>query len=150
MLETERLPTKTALRKRSIWRGVSENEFRSHVVDLKWKSHGVPVHPKVHSLQAWEQQHRIQCNESRMLPLAVEQRLADDIAFIAAAAEGVKLVSAVGIEEFTNNSGLVVRLAVNDTFPQHVIEALRTLFNFLQQCASRRGFHLIFRSIAFS
>lgn len=140
MLGKERLRTKTAPRKRSIWRGISEKEFRGHVIELKRKSNAVPARSRVHSLREWERDHSKQCNEGRMLDLAIEQRVADDIAFIAAATEGVKLVSAVGIEEFTNHSGLLVRLAVNDTMPQNVAGELRTIFNFLEKCASRRGF----------
>ncbi|KAL8821385.1 MAG: hypothetical protein Q9191_007318 [Dirinaria sp. TL-2023a] len=150
MLGKERLCTKTASRKHSIWRRVGEDEFRRHVVALKRKSNGVPALPSVHSLREWERDHPRQCNGSRKLDLAIEQRLADDIAFIAAATEGVKLVSAVGIEEFTNHSGLVVRIAVNDTMPQDVADELRKVFDLLEKCASRRGFYLMFRSMTFS
>ena len=143
MLGTQTLDVQTASRERSIWRGIGENQFRSHVVQLAKKFTEVPDRPRVHSLQEWEQLHSAQSSIGRTLPFAVEQYLADNIAFIAAAEEGAKYVSAVGIEELRNHAGLVVRLAVNNTTPQYVAEALEQVFNSLQNCASRRAFHLV-------
>ena len=150
MLGTQSLDVRTASQNRSIWRDIGEDTFRNHVVQLAQKSNEVPDHPRVHSLQDWEQLHPAQCSISRTLSLAVEQYLADSIAFVAAAEEGAKYVSAVGIEELRNHAGLVVRLAVNNTAPQHVAEALKQVFDSLQNCASRRAFHLVPCAIAFS
>ena len=46
-------------------------------------------------------------------------------------------VSAVVLEEQTQNEGLVVRLAANGLIPCRVRETLRAMFDLLNKCASR-------------
>lgn len=129
-----RLPVGTASAKQSIWLGLGENQFRTHVVGLESASNEVPGDPKVHSLQDWERGH---AHPGHRLPLRVEQRIADDIAFIAAAEEGVAAVAAASLEELVDGQGLRFRLAMNAGVPTKTREVLRLVFDTLATCASR-------------
>ena len=142
MSKTIRLPVRTASKKRSVWLGLGENQFRKHMVDLESASNEVPEDPVVHSLQKWEQGHAY---PRHLLPLTVEQRTADDIAFVAAAEEGVKAVAAASIEELVDGQGIRVRLAMNEGVPTKTREVLETMFSTIATCASRRKSHSLLR-----
>jgi len=137
MSTTVRLPVRTASDKQSIWLGLGENQFRKHVVDLERESNEVPEDPKVHSLQVWEGGH---VHPGHRLPLRVEQRIADDFAFIVAAEEGVAAVAAASLEELVDGQGLRFRLAMNAGVPMKTREVLRLIFDTLATCASRRKY----------
>ena len=137
MTADQRLAVKTAAKKDSIWRGLPEDRLRNHMVALERASNGVPDDAKVHLLTKWESARGHRQESSRRLPLLVEQRLADDLAFIAAAGENVKAVSAVAIEERIDTPGLIIRLAANDLVSANVVEALRTMLLTIVKCAGR-------------
>lgn len=111
--------------------------MRQHIVALERASGEMPNDPKVHSLQLWQKRHPQSHGPKHTLPIEIEQRIADDIAFVAASEDDVKAVSAVGVEERADQSGLVVRLAVNDRAPPKTAETLRTIFDELGPCADR-------------
>ena len=133
----EKLAVDTASVGNSIWREVGWNAFRNHVVTLQRASNEVPSDPLVHSATQWQAAHRESNDDARTLPFDVEQRLADDIAFLAAAEEGPKEVSAVVLEEQYEPGGLIIRLAANQSIPRGVEDTLRAMFDLLSQCSSR-------------
>ena len=137
MLGIEQLPVDTASQRNSIWREVGWDTFRKHIVSLQRATNEVPGDPKVHSASEWQAEHANDVGINRLLPFSVEQRLADDLAFVAAAEEGPMEVSAVVLEEQTQHGGLLVRLAANGLIPRGVRDTLRAMFNLLNKCASR-------------
>lgn len=145
MSETAQLPVKTAFGKQSIWFGLGENQFRTHVVALEDKSNEVPEDPKDHSLQDWE---RIHDRPGHCLPLIIEQRIADDVAFIAAAEEGALAVAAASLEELVNGEGLRLRLAMNAGVPMKTRKVLRSIFDTLATRATGRKYQSSFQDLA--
>jgi hypothetical protein len=145
----QQLPAQTASRKESIWRDVNHNDFRSNVVALQNASNEVPRDPKVYTKDEWLARGIRAVDIGHVLPFNVEQQLADDLAFIAAAEEGVKAVSAVGLEELVEHRGLIVRLAANDVMPRHIPETFEKMFGILKHCA-RRGSYSLFSASPFS
>ena len=137
MSNTVRLPVRTASKKQSIWRDLKEETLRKHMVALEKASSEVPEDPKVHSLALWQQQHHRPNDTIRVLPLVIEQRIADDFAFLAASEDNVKAVSAVALEQRNDGQGMLVRIAANDHLPVQTAEALRGIFDELGECASR-------------
>lgn len=137
MLRIEKLPVDTASQSNSIWREVGWDTFRKHMVSLQRATNEVPGDPKVHSASEWQAEHADNVAIKRLLPFSVEQRLADDIAFVAAAEEGPMEVSAVVLEEQTQREGLVVRLAANGLIPRGVRDTLIAMFSLLNKCAGR-------------
>lgn len=77
-------------------------------------------------------------NDAHTLPLEIEQRLADDLAFIAASKKEAKAVSAVALEEGRDSGGLVIRLTSNGTIQKEVLQKFREIAGILQGCAKRR------------
>lgn len=130
----------TATARASIWRGLSQATFRNDISTLQQDSNEVPCDPKVHTREEWRNPRIRQDDPSRILPFQVEQRLADDFAFLAAADEGVKAVSAVALEESVDPAGLVVRLAANETVPKGVPDTFKAMFDLLRQCASKSAY----------
>jgi hypothetical protein len=126
----------TASPAHSIWRYVGQNEFRRKVVELAKASKEVPRDPKVYTKADWVPSGVRVGKNRHVLPFGVEQQLADDLAFIAAAEEGVNAVSAVGLEEAAERNGIVVRLTANEGVRENVQETLETIFVLLKQCAS--------------
>ena len=133
----EKLAVDTASFGNSIWRKVGWNSFRHHILTLQRASNEVPSDPLVHSAAQWQAAHRESNDDARTLPFDVEQRLADDIAFLAAAEEGPKEVSAVVLEEQYGAGGLIIRLAANQSVPRGVEDTLRGMFDLLSRCSSR-------------
>ena len=137
MSSVVRLPVRTASNKQSIWRDLSESTFREHMVALAKASKEVPAGPQVHSLPEWQQKHQGNNSVIQQLPIELEQRFADDFAFIAATEDNAKAVSAVGLEERPDGAGMTVRLAGNDTLPPQTAASLQAVLDDLGQCASR-------------
>ena len=135
-----RAQVNTASEDNSVWKGLNENVFRSTIAKLGDSSKNLPSDPRVYSLATWELQHSTSDNGEWSLSLQDEQRLADDLAFIAASKDGGKAVSAVALEEQVNPPGLKVRLAVNRPIADEVPKQLNTLFTFLRARAER-GVH---------
>ena len=132
-----RLAVNTAHDDQSIWQSVDRDTFRRHIIDLQQASNEVPSDPVVHSASEWLATHGTGSDLDYSLPMDVEQRLADDLAFIAAAEEGPKEVSAVALEEQVDPPGLLILLAANEKFPVGVEDMLKACFRLLSQCASR-------------
>ena len=139
MSNGELLPVQTASRKQSIWQGTNLNTFRTNVVTLQDVSNRVPSDPEDNSARSWLAQGTTAVNSVHLLPFDVEQRVADDLAFIAAAEEGVKSVSAVALEQHVGASGVTIRLATNQTIPKDVPSSFRRLFDLMSQCATDRS-----------
>ena len=133
------LPVQTNSAKQSIWRRTSLDTFRAHVVELQNASNRVPSDPEDNSARLWLAQRTNAVNSVRSLPFEVEQRVADDLAFIAAAEEGVKSVSAVTLEQHVGEAGVTIRLAANKTIPKDVPGIFRQLFDLMSQCATDRS-----------
>lgn len=133
------LPVRTASANQSIWRGTNLDTFRTNVVTLQHASSKVPSDPEDHSAGLWLAQRTDAVNSVHLLPFDVEQRVADDLAFIAAAEEGVKSVSAVALEQHVGAVGLTIRLAANETIPKNVPSSFRRLFDLMAQCATDRS-----------
>ena len=133
------LPVRTASAKQSIWRGTNVDNFRTNVVALQRASNKVPSDPEDHSASLWLAQRTNAVDAVHVLPFDVEQRVADDLAFIAAAEEGVKSVSAVALEEHVGEAGLTIRLAANEIIPNNVPSIFRRLFDLMGQCATDRS-----------
>ena len=133
------LPVRTASANQSIWRGTNLNTFRTNVVTLQDVSSRVPSDPEDNSACLWLAQGKKAVNSVHLLPFDVEQRVADDLAFIAAAEEGVKSVSAVALEQHVGVAGVTIRLAANETIPKDVPGIFRRLFDLMSQCATDRS-----------
>ncbi len=133
------LPVQTNSARQSIWRGTNLDTFRTHVVELQDASNKVPSDPEDNSAHLWLAQRTNAVNSVHLLPFQVEQRVADDLAFIAAAEEGVKSVSAVALEQHVGAAGLTIRLAANETIPKNVPSIFRQLFDLMSQCATDRS-----------
>ncbi|KAL8712357.1 MAG: hypothetical protein Q9225_006968 [Loekoesia sp. 1 TL-2023] len=121
----------TASKENSIWKGLNENVFRSTIDVLKRSSGDVPGDSRNYSLAEWEHRRSTHDTTWRNLSSQDEQRLADDLAYIAASKEGGKAVSAVALEECFDPPGLTVRLAANRSIPDQVPEQLNALLHLL-------------------
>lgn len=115
------------------------NTFRTNVVTLENVSNRVPSDPEDNSARLWLARRTDAVNSVNLLPFEVEQRVADDLAFIAAAEEGVKSVSAVALEQHVGAAGVTIRLAANETIPNDVPSSLRRLLDIMSQCATDRS-----------
>lgn len=137
------LAVNTASGQKSIWRRLNYDQFRTKVVALERASKQVPCDRKFHQRKEWH--HPRICNDdsSRLLPFEVEQQVADDFAFLAAAEEGAKGVSAVGLEESTDPLGLVIRLAANGLVPLKVADTFKAIFDLLHRCAIKSVFDFL-------
>ncbi|KAF3034130.1 hypothetical protein E8E12_001148 [Didymella heteroderae] len=121
-----RLESRTSSPEGSIWRDLSEDTFRQHLVELEKRTNAVPVDPQIFPLTEDESA------KDRTLPLRVEQQLADDLAFLAAIEEGAQSVAAVCLEEHVQPAGLTMRFAALDlalggevkTALQHIVDTL--------------------------
>lgn len=83
--------------------------------------------------------HEVDCDGSpRILPFEVEYQLANDLAFLAAAKEGVLGVTAVTVSEGSQKSGMTIRLAANDGIADEIEAAIVNICAELQR-RSRKG-----------
>ena len=142
MMPATGLPVRTASAANSIWRDFNEDDFRTRAVALEKASGGVPSDPKVHSAQEWLLFIFQQNKCKYLLPFLVEQRLADDFAFIAAAKEDPKAVSAATVQERSGGLGSIIRLAANDGVLPEVETTFRAMLELLASCARRGVCHV--------
>ncbi|TDZ18668.1 hypothetical protein Cob_v008418 [Colletotrichum orbiculare MAFF 240422] len=123
-------PTNTASPASSIWRDLPESLFRQHVVELERLTNSVPVDAQAFPLPAIERDGdgRLiavgadavdQDSESqqslplpRQLALAVEQQLADDMAYLVAVGEGAQSVAATTVQESRRRGPGRLRIAI--------------------------------------
>ena len=143
MYQNQRQDVNTATLGQSIWQPLSQKKFLQNVVDLHQISKKVPGNPKIHSRTEWSAERIRYDSVDYILPFSVEQRLADDLAFIAAAEEGVKAISAVGLEQNVETHSLIVRLAANDTIPQDLPATFESMFDLLGKCALQSVFKIL-------
>ncbi|KAJ4376800.1 hypothetical protein N0V86_006918 [Didymella sp. IMI 355093] len=123
-----RLQSRTSNPENSIWLDIHEDTFRQHLVELEKRTNAVPVDPQMFPLEEDD------TTTERILPLRVEQQLADDLAFLAAIEEGAQSVAAVCLEEHMQPTHLTVRFAALDlalggevkAALQHIVDALTT------------------------
>ena len=130
----------TASANQSIWRDVKLDTFRRHVVTLQQASNKIPNDPQEYSARSWLARRTNASESNYVLSIDAEQRLADDLAFIAAAEEGVKTISAITLEQHVGGAGLTVRLATNETIPESVPSAFRAFFELLTRCAYKSAY----------
>ncbi|KAL8932461.1 MAG: hypothetical protein Q9216_006826 [Gyalolechia sp. 2 TL-2023] len=134
------LDSNTASKQDSIWKALNESTFRKTIADLGKASGDVPGQSRPYSLSEWERRHTDHNLAQRSLTLEDEQRLADDLACIAASREKGKAVSAVTLEEQCNPPGMIVRLAANASIPNQVPAQLNAIFRVLH-ARVQRGVH---------
>lgn len=118
----------------TIWSRVSEDEFRRHLVTLEERTNAVPV-DVVHTPAHLGYDNT---PSERNLPLQVEKRIADDIAYISAVTEGAQSVAAVCLERrvYQNGTTLLVRVAGMDVVDELVREMLNEIVEVLQLVSS--------------
>jgi len=148
-----RREARTASSEASIWLELPEDTFRQHLVTLQEKSGPTPIDPQVFSIKDWLSTSSSD-QRSYILPIRVEQQLADDFAFLAAVAEGAQSVAAVCIEEHSSPSGMTLRFAALDISNNEAVKtALRSICDVLSQVAeyaseeSPLGVQLLFQQV---
>lgn len=135
---------RTASPKYSIWRDLSENEFRQHLVTLEERTNCIPMSPKVFSSREWAESslsledlslRNDELRYSRLLSLDTEQQIADDFACLVAVAESAQSVAAVCIEEQAAG-GMILRFAAVDlSLNVEVKNGLQKVMNILSSTA---------------
>lgn len=139
MSSPQPLPVNTASDERSIWRETDQHNFRKHILDLQQACNEIPRDPKLHVREDWHRRRPPSNDQGRVLPFEVEERLANDFAFLVANQKDAKTVSAVALEEVVEPPGLVARLAANGAVQEGVVDSLQAIFNILEKCAKRSG-----------
>ncbi|KAL1306465.1 hypothetical protein AAFC00_005163 [Neodothiora populina] len=112
---SRRRDVRTAKLEESIWRDLPELEFRQHLVELEGKTNAVPIDPQIFDITHHHGRNEQPDTTTYTLPIEVEQRLADDLAFLAAVEEGAQSVAAVCIEEQVSPQSFIFRSAALDT-----------------------------------
>jgi hypothetical protein len=121
----------TAPSYRSIWSGVNQSEFRDRVKVLEAQN-------IVGNLSTSNSQDLDSHDPRYLLPLASEQRLADDIAFLAAYEPGAGYVSAATFGALEGQPGIRICLAANRGVTEAAEAELRKFLALVEQCA-RKG-----------
>jgi len=128
------LQRQTSSTKNTIWRPIKELQFFKNVKRVHDTCGDAPRPPQVFDRKlpatAGAQV------SSYKLPLEVEYQFANDIAFLAAAYEGAKSVSATTVSENTQSTGLTLTLASNAGVSKDVKVALSKICQELQRCSS--------------
>ena len=132
------LQSQSRSRKDTIWSPISEETFLQNVKRALVACGNTLGDPKVFKRQLGLTPNAE--TSSHTLPLDVEHQLADDLAFIAAAKEGAKAVSAVTISEDKKPAGMTIRVSANSGVSPEIQAALHDIGNELQQ-RSRKGIH---------
>ncbi|KIX97397.1 uncharacterized protein Z520_06849 [Fonsecaea multimorphosa CBS 102226] len=132
----DRKPLRTANPDNSIWKGLSEDAFRRTIIALSRATGGVPVDSKDWWSTTDHEESLPPSTTIRLLPYQTEQRLADDLAFISAAQEGVESVAAACVEEIREPPGLIFRVAANEGIREEIRTALEQICACLMSCAS--------------
>ena len=133
------LPVQTAKLEDSIWRPLSEDSFRRDIVALFQKCKGVPHGPTLWLPPSITGHNLNPSGIDRLLSFDTETHLADDIAYILAAKEGVGSVTAVCIEETPEPPALIIRVAANSGVDHEVRVALDHICGLLRSCAKNGG-----------
>ncbi|KAL8730898.1 MAG: hypothetical protein Q9181_004514 [Wetmoreana brouardii] len=95
-------PVKTASKKDSIWKDLDEDVFRRNIVALAHAFNDVPGDSWDYSLTDWKGRHPVEQKTQHRLSFEDEQRVADDLAYIAASKKSGEAISAVALEETSN------------------------------------------------
>ncbi|CAG8958043.1 hypothetical protein HYFRA_00000387 [Hymenoscyphus fraxineus] len=91
---------RTAHPSKSIWRPpLEEDSFRRNLVTLEERTNAVPIAPLAFDADVWMGGRESGGDGDHILPLKVEQQLADEFASLAAVEEGAQSVAAVCVEE---------------------------------------------------
>ena len=122
----------------SIWRGIGEKTFRQNIANLQKISDSKPGDPIVYSQDDWQGRLRQVDRNIYPLPFDVEQRIADDVAFMIADKGEAKAVSAAALEQSVGSEGLTVRISTNNGVSPRTFALLQSIFQAIGQCA-RRG-----------
>lgn len=124
-------PIQTAEPPDTIWSEISEDDFRKNLIKLEELTNAVPVDVLTTRSDGVDDSHL----DARLLPLKVEKRVADDIAYIAAVTEGAQSVAAVCLEQHVsqNDATLVMRVAGIDVVDENVRAMLRDVCDILQR-----------------
>ena len=132
MIQRRLQPSRTAPKKQSVWRNLTEDAFRTNLLALVRVSGEAPSDPTACSLERWQERHRGGADLiARVLPLDVERRLADDLALIAVPEKDAKTVSAAAIEELHDPPGLTVRIATNQGVTKRTQDAFRAILKLI-------------------
>jgi OTT_1508-like deaminase len=135
-MNVTRTDPRTASQDKSVWFDLPEERFRQHLVSLQERTGPTPMDPQVFSIGKWFSISP-SVNESYVLPVDIEQQLADDFAFLAAVAEGAQSVAAVCIEENSRTSGMTLRFAAMDVSKNEAVKmALQGLCSILSRAAT--------------
>jgi hypothetical protein len=121
----------TAPSGRSIWSGVDRPTFQDRVNFLEAQN-------VVGDLSTSTAQNLNVQDQRYLLPLASEQRLADDIAFVAAYEPGAGYVSATTVEALKGGPGIRVCLAANRGVTTAAGDEIRKFLILVERCA-RKG-----------
>ncbi len=127
----------SASKAQSIWRDVDRNTFRQHAVALRKYAAEIAGDEVVHSANDWQVRNNADGSATLLLPFDVEQRIADDLAFIAAAEDNLRVVSAVALEQYIEPRNLAIRLAANEVVPGGVPGTFEAIFELLSRCARK-------------
>ena len=137
------LQSQTKSTKNTIWRPIREIEFFKNVKRVHDACGDCPRPPQVFdrrppaTASAYVSSYKI--------PLEVEYQLVNDLAFIAAAYEGAKSVSAAAVSENAQSRGMTFTVASNAGVPKDVEAALREICHELQRCSCSGRHRLIQR-----
>ncbi|KAK5943285.1 hypothetical protein PMZ80_004292 [Knufia obscura] len=125
---------RTAQQNTTIWSRISEDDFRKNLVALEELTNAVPVDVQVFPLAD-------EGSDKLRLPLVVEQHIADDIAFLAAAQEGAQSVAAVCLEQHLKpECKLKIHVAAADLMDGRTRRFMMEVCNLLKR-ASKVGSH---------
>lgn len=128
----------------SIWCTLPENIFRQNLVTLQQRTNAVVIDSQTFSAEQWLAQQVTRPNRpDEVLPLTVEQQVADDLAFLTAVEEGAQSVSATTLEQYpgvpTDSESfpsVVIRIAAVDSLNPSVRNFLRGLCDQLAASAA--------------
>ncbi|KAJ9616344.1 hypothetical protein H2200_000062 [Cladophialophora chaetospira] len=126
------MDARTADAEQSVWRDLSEDTFRRHLVQLEERTNAVPIDPRRFSVSSITDDLEY---KSQLLLREDEQSLADAFAFLVAVEEGAQSVAAVCLEEDIQNTILTVRFAAVDAISESVQIALHQVSTFLVKSA---------------
>ncbi|KAL2752381.1 hypothetical protein ACRALDRAFT_1083166 [Sodiomyces alcalophilus JCM 7366] len=130
------LPTRTASPESSIWTNPTENTFRERVVELEKLTNAVPLDSQIFDWSEWTANHPPSSQHNSRLSPGEEQRLADDISYLAAAGEGAQSVAAATVQEPSSSPmagapTLRITIASVDAIDSASQSFLRSLFDAL-------------------
>ncbi|KAL6242102.1 hypothetical protein RBB50_011014 [Rhinocladiella similis] len=119
---------RTADTQQSIWKDLSEDTFRNHLVLLEERTNAVPVDSRVFPVGSPATKRSAQHYD---LSISDEQRLADAFALLVAVQEGAQSVAAVCLEERIHEHTLTVRFAAVDFIGLDLQQSLHAVIDLL-------------------